>query len=271
MAHIHFSHANGIPARTYQCFFDHLAPHQLHYLPVLGEGVYRIRRSWWPLADELIAEVERLGHPPVVGLGHSLGAVTTLMAAQRRPDLFERVILMDPPLLPWSIRRIIRLISPLGPGCRGRFFPLAKGAMRRKDRFESRAEAQAYWGRKAFFKGFHPPCFEAYVEHGLQPNGQGGLTLRIPKELEARVFATTPHRLPTGPIDTPIHYLYATGRGSIYELGGFAGTMRHYPHIDFVRVEEGHMFPLEKPQATAEMVKALVEEGQLAPQSSTSP
>lgn len=263
MAHIHFSHANGIPAGTYRCLFENLAPHTLHYLPVMGAGKYRIKNNWWPLAHELIAEIEQKENFPLVGMGHSLGGVITLLAGQLRPDLFERIILMDPPLLPWSIRRLIRLLNFLGPGINAKFFPLAKKAARRRDFFENIEEARSYWSQKTFFKEFEPKCFEAYLEHGLEPAEGGGLTLRIPKELETRIFATTPHRLPKSPEGVPVHYLYATGLGSIYELGGFEDTMRRYPNFDFIRLEENHMFPVEKPKETAKMIKSLVEKGSL--------
>ena len=35
----------------------------------------------------------------VIGLGHSLGSVLTLMASYRRPELFSQVIMLDPPLI----------------------------------------------------------------------------------------------------------------------------------------------------------------------------
>jgi pimeloyl-ACP methyl ester carboxylesterase len=70
--------------------------------------------------------------PPVIGLGHSLGAVTTYIAAAKYPQLFSCIILLDPPILP---RRTIWLITTMKwLGLAGKI-PLARTARRRKKTF----------------------------------------------------------------------------------------------------------------------------------------
>lgn len=258
MATIQFSHANGMPAPVYEPLLALLAPHKVHYLPVLGETAPPVGRDWSPLVDELIRTLEQRGGEPVVGLGHSLGAVVTLMAGRRRPDLFRRIIMLDPPLLPWRIRRLFLPLSWAGPALFKRWFPLAKGALRRRDRFDHREEAHAYWAPKSFFQSFDPACFEAYVQHALVDDGQGGLTLRIPRETEAQIFATTPARLPQASAYIPTDYFYAIGRGAILRPHEIQEHQRRYPHIRFHAVDGGHMFPVEQPQATAERILSLV-------------
>ncbi len=52
-------------------------------------------------ADDLIAFIQALNLAPAHVVGNSFGAYTTLMAASRRPDLFKKVVIGEPPILPW--------------------------------------------------------------------------------------------------------------------------------------------------------------------------
>ena len=47
-------------------------------------------------ADDLIAICDALGLGPVLVIGHSVGATIALLAARRRPALFQRLILLGP-------------------------------------------------------------------------------------------------------------------------------------------------------------------------------
>ncbi len=52
-------------------------------------------------ADDLIAFIEALHLAPACVIGNSFGAYTTLVAAIRRPDLFQKIVIGEPPILPW--------------------------------------------------------------------------------------------------------------------------------------------------------------------------
>lgn len=59
------------------------------------------RSSWAPsyrvsdMADDAIAVIEHLGVAPVPVVGHSMGAMVALVVAARRPDLVDRVVVVD--------------------------------------------------------------------------------------------------------------------------------------------------------------------------------
>ena len=258
MPSIQFSHANGVPAESYQYLFDRLQPHQVSYIPALGLGDHQPRRDWRPLVQELIEAIEATHQEPVVGIGHSLGGVITCWAALQRPDLFARIILLDPPFLGMEIRKWLIALYPFGPGLIKKIGPLAKKALRRRDRFSSYEEAHAYWGKRPFFQRWHPDCFDAYVHHALVEDEQGDLILRIPRELEAQIFATTPHRFRGGRHRMPAHYLHAVPDGVTPAEAIQTVHRRAFPSMGFLPVAGGHMFPLEQPERTADMILRLI-------------
>ncbi len=52
-------------------------------------------------AGDLIALIETLGLAPVNLVGSSFGAYTSLVTATRRPDLLRKLVISEPPILPW--------------------------------------------------------------------------------------------------------------------------------------------------------------------------
>ena len=113
---LHFSHANGFPVSMYLPWMTELALDfrvmglSLRGQDGLGEGI----SSWHRVALDLAGFLETREVGPVVGVGHSIGAVTTMLCAARRPDLFSRIVLLDPPLFP---RRWVTPV-PLGKALR---------------------------------------------------------------------------------------------------------------------------------------------------------
>ena len=253
---IQFSHSNGFPAKSYTFFFEQLQPHPVSYVPVFGLGKYRIGRSWRPLVQELIDHIESHHQEKVVGLGHSFGGVLTLWAALDRPDLFSQIIIMDPPIFDRRRRFFIGIAQALGLA--GRIIPVAQKARRRREHFSSKEAAFEYWKPKGLFREFHPQCFQDYVEHGLKADPtRGGLTLSIPAQLEYEIFVRTPSRFGQIDLQVPCHYLYAT-RGAFDHERIMADHKKIFRNTTFLPFEGRHMFPLEQPEKTGELVRNLI-------------
>lgn len=256
MLPIQFSHANGFPAACYHPFFSHLSPHPISYVPILGMGSYQVKRSWRPLVDELIADIETKHDQPVIGIGHSLGAVATCWAAMKRPDLFRQIIMMDPPLFGWKLRAMMAISRVLG--IQDRFVPIIRNAKKRRDHFESKEEAFDYFQPKYLFKDFPVDSLQAYIDHGLKPAASGGLELVIPKSVEAAVFASSPIRIGSAQLKMPSHYLYAS-KGVLRTPSVVNEHKRRFSQTTFIEVKGKHMFPLEQPERTAQLILQLIE------------
>lgn len=252
---IFFAHANGFPATAYQHFLSKLSPNNVYYEDVLSPGTQPINDSWEEVVPQLIDSIKRQVSQPIVGLGHSFGAVVMFRAAQQRPDLFRQIIMMEPPLLSTKRRLFLGLVRRIGLA--ERIVPFVKQALNRKDHFATRKEAKNYWGQKRFFQSFDPQCFEDYVQNGLVEAQNGGFQLKIPKSKEANIFTLPPSRFGDTSLNIPAHYLYAT-KGDTLALKSLSVYKKRFPDFKFHEWKGGHMFPLEAPEEVATLIKSLI-------------
>ena len=263
---IHFTHANGIPSAAYQKFFNCFkADFDLKAIPMIGlNPQYPVTMSWQYLVEQVIADIEQqFPDQQVIGLGHSFGSLVTLMAAYKRPDLFSQLIIMDPPFVIGSKSAIFEAMQKLKLKAVDKITPAAI-TLKRNDHWRSFDEAYTSLRNNRLFKNFDKQCFDDYFAHGItQDQSRGGVTLSIPKAIEAEIFRTVPAwwwRTPRKAPQVPVHLITAK-QSHFYQQGLPQGMKKTYG-VEFSVVEGGHMFPLEKPEATARFVQKLITEQQ---------
>ncbi|WP_042874403.1 alpha/beta fold hydrolase [Acinetobacter haemolyticus] len=258
---IHFAHANGVPSKVYQKLFRQLEDqYDIIYVAEIGtDKRYPITDGWSHLVDQVIdSVVQQAQGRQVIGLGHSLGSVLTLMAAYRRPELFSQVIMLDPPLIIGKASFVFHLAKIFKPKLVDKITPAGLSA-RRRDHWESREQAAELLGSRGFYLHFDPDCFQAYIDYALTNDPQrGGVTLTIPKADEVGLFRTTPSMwwLPMPKPPVPVHLV--VGRDSVFLKEKFPQVAQKKLGIPFSVVEGGHMFPLEHPLETVDKVKSLI-------------
>jgi pimeloyl-ACP methyl ester carboxylesterase len=250
---IHFAHANGFPAATYRYFFEQLQPLPVLAIPQIGQTVQRFR-SWEPFADEMIAFLEQQQTGPVVGVGHSLGGVVTYFAARKCPELFSRIILLDPPMFRPVKRKMAGLVDAVGLG--GNFIPPAIKAKKRRRTFDDKEQAALFFKQKSLFRSFHPESFEDYIQYGLQES-QSGVELVFPAEREYRIFCKTPSTFGPFRLKVPLDYVYST-KMEVTSEKDINHLRSYFKGVPFHAFDAGHMFPLEQPEATANFIKQLI-------------
>lgn len=148
--------------RDWDVFIDRLAAsHRVIAPDQRGHG-----RSAWShsyrvseMADDAVALVERLelGSCPIVG--HSMGAMVGLVVAARRPDLVERLVLVD--IVPGSMETEFAAQMP------DMFEAMAAAT------YASVDDAVAEW--QAGNPLAQPDLLRNYVTHALVPDGVGRL------------------------------------------------------------------------------------------------
>ncbi|MBC9250574.1 alpha/beta hydrolase [Pseudomonas alcaligenes] len=251
---IFFAHANGFPSATYGKLFAALAPdYQVQHLEQHGHDPrFPVDDNWENLVAELITHLEQQAQP-VWGVGHSLGGVLHYHAALRRPELYRGVVMLDSPLLTLVDRVLIRAAKRFG------FIDKITPAGRtvgRREQFSDFAEARRYFAGKTLFSRFDPECLDAYVEHGLRAEGQG-LRLRFDPATEISIYRSVPHTTPGRPQQLAVPLAVVRGRHSKVVLPHHARQVGRVPRGEYHSLPGGHMFPLERPQDTALLLREL--------------
>jgi pimeloyl-ACP methyl ester carboxylesterase len=200
-----FAHANGYPPEAYRTFL-------LPFLDDFQVMALSLRPFWlgsdpdclkdWKLfrddylgflkeleSDQRLSGHSKVGFNQVIGVGHSVGAMTTLMAAIERPDLFRALVLIEPVLFPPWKGIVMRAQAPFN--LMRRFYPLIRGTLRRKVNFPSREVMFTNYRRKSIFKGLSDPVLRDYVAGLASDNLDGTVNLKYRPAWEARIYETS--------------------------------------------------------------------------------
>lgn len=256
-----FSHANGFPASVYNPIF-HMMENDFHTFGLNFCGACDCRidclggprrfKNWFPLVDNIIRFIELIVGEPVVAAGHSMSGTIIAIASVMRPDLFKKIVLLDPVFLNPKIINYIRLLALTRLRHRT---PLAVGARRRRDKWISRKEASEYLSNKHLFQGWDDRMFDSYIEHGLVEKPDG-VELAFPKGLEAFLFGSVP--------TSKWKYIKRMKKEALVVRGQESDVLtdetwellkRTRPDVEYLEFSKlGHLFPMQAPEMTAEII-----------------
>ena len=198
---LHFSHPNAYTPGSFRQFLGHLAGHYhvlaAHHRPLwplspgsdaAGPPEAAIDFTWDAIADDLLRFLDQQGLEQVIGVGHSLGAVATMIAARRQPERFRALALIEPVFLPPHVLAAVQAHPQMAAER-----PFVLAALRRRDRWPSRDNAFARFRDKAVFAGWSDEALWDYVNDGLGDDpATGEVVLRYPRAWEARFYARPP-------------------------------------------------------------------------------
>lgn len=245
---MHFYHANGFPVSVYLPMMTRLA----HDFRVLGMGLRgqdaqaESNTSWYDVADDLIEFLDARQLGPIIGLGHSIGGVATMIAAAKRPDLFSSIILIDPAILPYRYIAAMAFIRAIG---KKEIFFLAKRARGRKNGWKDRTEAYDYLKNKTLFKTFDETWLKTYVTYGLKESSPNGVELLCPPEAEARIFENYPLDVWSWPkrMTLPVTIIHGEHSDVLFD-GSVKRFCKKCPNTKSHMIRgAGHLIPMEKP------------------------
>ncbi|MDP4789171.1 MAG: alpha/beta hydrolase [Haliea sp.] len=246
-----FAHANGYPPGSYRRLLEPLTEHyavsNFFHRPLWSREPAPARANWSQFADDLVATLEHQFQQPVWMMGHSLGAVVAMLAARKRPELFQGLVLLDPVFMPTRLALGLNLT----PSSRLPKIPMVRTALRRPQRFSSLEQAFGFHRDKRAFSAFSDAVLWDYIHAGVHKTVSGDWELAYSGAWEAAVYSSLPLvwprllrlRLPT---------LGLRGDDSeILSAGGLQRWGRLQPAAELRSVPGGHLFPLEHPQDTA--------------------
>lgn len=230
--------------RDWDVFIDRLGEtHRVIAPDQRGHGRSEWTRSYRvsDMADDAIAVIEQLGYGPVPIVGHSMGAMVGLVVAARRPDLVDRLVVVD--IVPGSMETAFAAQMP-------EMFEAMAAAS-----YGSVDDAVAEW--QAGNPLARPELLRNYVSHALVPHADGRLRwgfdacgLRAfpdgvtPEELWDAIDAVTCPCLIVRGAFSPI-----TTRLEVTEVAGRLGAAA------VVEISDGgHDLGVEQPEAVAAAV-----------------
>lgn len=262
--HVHFLHGNGFCAGTYSPFIELLInDFRIIASDVRGHGGsdqinMEPIRSWTVFAEDLQMLIEQTMKPPVIGMGHSLGAVTTCMAAARYPRLFACIILLDPVILPRKLHWLLAAARRLGLAGK---IPLARVARRRRRNFRGKKEAlKLFTAGRGIFKTWSREFIDAYLECGLLEKDAETAVLKCDPELEAQIFESVPAGVwgYVKKISCPV--LAIRGELSDTFMAEPAERLKNViSDYELATIpDSGHFVPMEQPQKCAQIISNFI-------------
>lgn len=262
---LHLLHGNGFSSGSLFALAEAMPSEwTLMASDLPGHGLTTVSNMEWPdwnaMADRLAQNVLLPLGKPVVGVGHSMGGVITLLMAARYPEAFSRIILLDPVLFPAHILVGQRIVHKSGLWGK---LPLVKKAMRRESYWPDIKVMEASLKKKRLYRDWHPAALNGFCQTGSRVT-ERGVELACSPGWEARIFGSAPRALwrSVQALSVPTDILIAD-HGFDFIPGSVRRARRLNPAVSSRVVGGSHCFPMEHPYETATVIKTILEGGNL--------
>lgn len=252
---LHFAHSNGYPPG---CFRQMLKPLTAEYhvvgirlRPLWPGSDPQEMESWDVIAADLRQFFEQQGYRQVIGVGHSLGAVATMMAAWQNPDLFHALVLIEPVFLPSQILKMIAVQPEVAEN-----MPLLPLTRRRRTHWPDPQSAYDHFRHKPVFKRWSDETVWDYVNYALHETDKGEVTLTYRREWEARFYEQPPLNVweDIPKLIQPTLAIRGADSDTLFPQS-WQLWQDLQPEAKFVEIPDaGHMVPMERPQLLASAI-----------------
>ncbi len=219
-----------------------------------GRGAY----AWSEFPADLVAVAEQVTtegqqRSVALGVGHAFGGTAMVVAAAARPELFERLVLLDPVLIPPPDVDV-----PLEAN---RTSPMANSARHRRHVWPSPEAVIESWSRPGHpFSTWDRRALELYAHEGFRRRKDGQIELKCPGEVEAMIYEMNRS------ID--VYEAAARVRAPVRVVRGvqshfpeflFEQLVSKLPRGDLVELPAGHLLVMEAPDRVADTIVAFAD------------
>ncbi|KAI9288358.1 Alpha/Beta hydrolase protein [Umbelopsis sp. AD052] len=203
--------------------------------------------SWQDHASDIRQLVVELNlkrpHIQLIGIGHSVGATSTILCEFRYPGTFDAIIAIEPIFVLDVAPKRIRERTPM------------LASRKRRDEWESFEAAYTFFSKRPFWKTWDPEALELFVKYGLYETDDGKVRLKCQPEQEYAVYWYDCHSQIVafrclGAIRIPVHIIFGD-ESHIFPLSALEGIDKTAPTVNISVVSGGHIVPLEKPDLIA--------------------
>jgi len=254
-----FAHATGFHARCWDQIIRALPGHRAIALDFRGHG-----RSdkpappyhWRDFGVDLASAAEALGLRGALGIGHSMGGHSIVLAAALRPDAFRSLLLIDP-----------TIFAPEYYDRPQRHDP--SFILKRRNVWKSWEEMYDRFRSRPPFAQWDAAVLRDYCEFGVLPEGpDGACVLACPPQVEAAIYAASnaPEADLYSEIPGVAQPVTVLRGGRPWSLETFdltasptwPGLAARFPRARDVLLEgRNHYIPMESPDLVAREIAAL--------------
>jgi len=267
---LHFLHANGYPPDCYKSLFK-LLQTEYHVFGMMLRPLWEDAKpedtdDWFIFSHDLLRFLAdhqpsdpAQGRPaPVIGVGHSIGAIATLRAALHDPDKFRALVLLDPVL--FVPRRLVewKLQRAKDP----KSSPLIEGALKRRRTFNDLESVFLGYRKREVFRYMTDDNLRIYIEGITRPSANGGYELRYSPEWEARIYFTSLQDFDIWnkleKLNVPTLFLRGAETDTFLEEAA-ALVKQKQPEAVIETVERStHLVPLERPKEVFDIMQSFL-------------
>lgn len=261
---IHLAPANGFVPQTYlpmfQSFMGDYRVVSLPPRPLWGDGEppdITLEMTWMQMGHDLVKAIEKHDLRDMIAIGHSSGAVASFFAALRKPQRFKALIMLDPVIIPYEFAQqliALRAKGQLIP------FPLAEGAKRRRNYFDSVDDVFERFRKKSIFADWSDDVLRLYAEYGTIEQPDGSRKLAWSGAWEAYIYSTYYAEIwdeiaKLNDLAIPKLFI-AAGDAKTYSLPAQEKVRELVPDATHISISDtGHLFPQSAPQQTAKLIQ----------------
>jgi pimeloyl-ACP methyl ester carboxylesterase len=180
------------------------------------------------------------------------------MVASKAPDLIRGVLLLDSPLIGgWratalGAAKTTPLFNTFSPGSVSR---------KRRNSWADKAAVMAHFQHKKAFAKWEPQVLQDYVDLGTRDellDGKHSRVLSFEREVETAIYNCLPNTMDTlfrrHPIKCPVAFIGGLQSAEIKQVG--MALTDKVCKGRLTMLDGTHLFPMEKPQATAAAMEA---------------
>ncbi|GIW08924.1 MAG: alpha/beta hydrolase [Dehalococcoidia bacterium] len=252
-------HGNSFLGRLWDVTLRDLWPDYRPYaMDLRGHGESDVPPSGYSRFDhagDIAGVVDALGLVRPYVLGHSVGAISALLAAGLHPGRFGPMVLVEPVIRPKA--------TPDNWVPSSATLALGEQARRRRHQWPSRRAAFENYLTKSAFSTWQPEVLALYVEHGFRDLPDGGIEIKCPGWVEAQGYEASPTANPwphLATVDCPV-LLVRAETSRLFSEAIVADLLATLPDARAVTVpERSHALPMEDPLLVAHLARAFFTE-----------
>ncbi|SAM07261.1 hypothetical protein [Absidia glauca] len=187
----------------------------------------------------------------VIGIGHSFGATSMLLAEFLYPNTFTAICAIEPVMGPGVADTEVRAQLPM------------LSSLKRRDTWPDKETCFKSLAHRQFWKIMDPEVLDLYVNYALYETSEGTVKLKTPKEQEFHVFNVSSYGTATAysslrAVNIPVQFIYGQDSTYVY-IDPLALPELNPKYIRAVQVEGTHMVPNEHPAAMVPLVIQVID------------